>query len=91
VFLLLYAAYAALRQKLWAIPVVIAAPRKRYSVLGQEYYGLLLPLGILISSALRYPVDTVVLIAHLLVFPGPAISLAMQTYWLARDAVHSKR
>ena len=35
-FLLLYAAYAALRWKLWAIPVVVVAPRERYSVLGQE-------------------------------------------------------
>jgi hypothetical protein len=91
VFLLLYAAYAALRQRLWAIPVVFAAPRERYSVLGQEYYGLLFPLGILMSSALRHPVDAAVAVAHLLVFPGPAIWLAMQTYWLACDAVHSKR
>jgi hypothetical protein len=91
VFLLLYAAFAALRQRLWAIPVVLVAPRERYSVLGQEYYGLLFPLSVLISSALHHPVDAAVGVAHLLVFPGPAIYFAMQTYWLVRDAVHSKR
>ena len=85
-FLLLYAAYAALRQKLWAIPVVVAASRERCSVLGQEYYGLLFPLGILISLALRHPMDGAVIVAHLVMFPGPAIWFVTQIYWLARDA-----
>jgi 4-hydroxybenzoate polyprenyltransferase len=87
----LYAAYASLRWKLWAIPVVVAAPRERYSVLGEEYYGLLLPLGILISSALRQPIDSAVLAVHLLLFPGPAIGFAMQASWLARDVSHARR
>lgn len=91
VFLLYYAAYAALRQRLWAIPVVLAAPRERYSVLGEEYYGLLFPLSILIASALRHPIDAAVGVAHLFVFPGPAIWLAMQSSWLARDAIQSHR
>lgn len=91
IFLLLYATYAVLQQKLWAVPTVVAAPRERYSVLGQEYYGLLFPLGILLSSALRYPVDGVVLVAHLLLFPGPTIWFAMQTYGLTRDIFHLMR
>jgi hypothetical protein len=68
-FLLLYAVYAALRAKLWAIPVVVAAQRERYSVLGQEYYGFLFPLGMLLSSVLRHPIDAAVVVAHLLAFP----------------------
>lgn len=90
-FLLFYTVYAALRQRLWAIPVVLAAPRERYSVLGEEYYGLLFPLSILISSALRHPIDAAVGVAHLLVFPGPAIWLAKQSSWLARDTIYSHR
>jgi 4-hydroxybenzoate polyprenyltransferase len=90
-FLLLYATFAALRQKLWAIPVVVAAPRERYSVLGQEYYGFLFPLGILLSSSLRHPIDAMVVVAHLLAFPGPAVRFAMQTHALARDAVRPRR
>jgi hypothetical protein len=90
-FLLLYAAHAALRQKLWAIPVAVAAPRERYAILGHEYYGFLFPLGILLSSALRHPIDAVIVAAHLLAFPGPATWFAMQTYALARDVVYSMR
>lgn len=82
-FLLLYAVYAALRRKLWAIPIVVAAPRERW----REYYLVLFPLGILISSMLRHPVDGAVLVAHLLLFPGPAIWFAMQANCLARDAL----
>jgi 4-hydroxybenzoate polyprenyltransferase len=87
-FLLLYAAYAALRQKLWAIPVVAAAPRERYAILGHEYYVFLFPLGILISSALRHPADALIIAAHLLAFLGPAWWFAVQTSWLARDAAN---
>lgn len=89
--LLVYAAYATLRSKLWAIPLVIAQPRERYSMLGQEYYGFLFPLGILLSSAVRHPIDAAVVFAHLFLFHGPARGFATQTYWLARDVVGSKR
>jgi 4-hydroxybenzoate polyprenyltransferase len=87
----IYAAYAVLRQKLWAIPIVVAAPRGRYAVLGQEYYGVLLPLSLLLSSTLRHPIDAAVIVAHLVAFPGPGLSFATQAYWLARDVFHSRR
>src|SRR5262249_22065842 len=89
-FLLLYAAFAAVRHELWAVRFVVAAPRERYSILGQEYYGFLFPLGILLSSAARHPIDAVVVVAHLLAFPGPAVWFALQTQALARDAVRHK-
>ena len=89
--LLLYAGYAVLRRKLWAIPIVIVAPRERSAILGQEYYGFLFPLSILLASVVRHPVDAAVALAHLLAFPGPAVWFVTQTYWLMRDAVHSRR
>jgi len=55
VFLLVYAAFATLKSRMWNVEIVIAEPSDRYAILGQEYYTLLLPLALLLSSALRYP------------------------------------
>ncbi len=90
-FLLFYAAFATARQKLWSIAVVVAAPRGRYAILGQEYYTLLFPLAILIASALRHPLDAAVLAAHLLMFPLPALSFAREAPRLLRDLAQSTR
>jgi 1,4-dihydroxy-2-naphthoate octaprenyltransferase len=87
VLLLFYAAFAALKSRAWGIAVVIAEPRERYAILGTEYYTLLFPLGILLSSTLQYPADAAVLIAHLIVFPQPAISFIRETAGLARDSL----
>jgi hypothetical protein len=70
---------------------VIVAPRERYALLGQEYYGFLFPLAILLSSAASHPIDAVIVAAHLLAFPGPAVWFALQTYALTRDAVNDAR
>jgi hypothetical protein len=88
-FLLLYAAIATLKSRMWDVAIVIAEPRERYAILGQEYYTLLFPLGILLSSALRHPADWVVMLAHVLVFPAPAVSVATQAYRLLRDLAQS--
>lgn len=90
-FLLLYAAFATLRSRIWGVAIVIAEPQECYAILGDEYYTLLFPLGILLSSALRHPADWAVLIAHLLVFPGPAVSVAREASRLVRDIAQSKR
>jgi 1,4-dihydroxy-2-naphthoate octaprenyltransferase len=90
-FLLLYAAYATLRQKLWTIPIVVAAPRERCAVLGQEYYDFLFPLGILLSLAARHPIDAAFVVAHLLGFPRPAVWFVTQIRWLMRDLAYSMR
>jgi 1,4-dihydroxy-2-naphthoate octaprenyltransferase len=89
--LLLYGAFATLRARMWNVVITIAEPYERYAILGQEYYTLLFPLGILLSSALRHPADWAVLIAHLLVFPTPAVSVALQAYRLMRELAQSKR
>lgn len=83
VALLVYAAFAALKWRLSNVALVIAEPSERYSILGQEYYTLLLPLALLFSSALRYPVDWLILVAHLVVFPQPAVSFVTWTRQIA--------
>lgn len=90
-FLGLYGAFAMLRARLWGVAVVVAQPRERYSILGQEYYTLLFPLGILIASALQHPVDWALVPIHLLLFPVTAVSFARQVFGLARDLFHSNR
>jgi 1,4-dihydroxy-2-naphthoate octaprenyltransferase len=90
-FLLLYAAFALLRWRMWDVAIVISEPRGSYGILGTEYYTLLFPLGILLSCALRYPVDWTVLIAHQLVFPAPAVAFINETWRLLRELAQSKK
>ena len=89
--LLVYAAFVVMRSRLWGVAVVVAEPRERYAILGMEYYTLLFALGVLFSCALRNPVDWAVLVAHLLVFPGPAVSFTSEARRLLRDFAQSKR
>jgi hypothetical protein len=90
-FLLLYAAIAILKSRMWDVAIVIAEPRERYAIFGQEYYTLLFPLGILLSSALRHPADWAVMLAHVLVFPAPGVSVATQAYRLLRELAQSSK
>jgi hypothetical protein len=71
--------------------IVIAEPADRYAILGLEYYTLLFPLGLLLSSALQCPADWMALIAHLIIFRHPAISLLRETRGLLLDVTHAKR
>src|SRR5207237_9616392 len=66
-FLLIYATYAILKSCIWNLAIVIAIGEPPYSIIGQEYYTLLLPLVLLLSSALRHPADWAVIAAHLIV------------------------
>lgn len=90
-FLLLYAAFALLRWRMWDMDIVIAEPRERYAILGMEYYTLLFTLGVLVSCALRHPADWAVLVGHMVVFPGPAVAFLNETRRLLRDLAQSKR
>jgi hypothetical protein len=87
--LLVYAGFATLRSRLWNVAIVIAEPRQSYGILGTEYYTLLFPLGILLSSAFQYPADWSVLIVHLIAFPQPAISFIRETLLLAQSSLSS--
>ena len=79
--LLLYAIFVALKAWLWRIRLVIAEPRERHSIVGQEFYNFFFPLGILTACVLFHPVDWMILVAHLLIFPAPAISVAAASGW----------
>jgi UbiA prenyltransferase family protein len=89
--LLLYTAFALLRWRVWNVVIVVAEPRSSYRILGMEYYTLLFALGVLVSCALRHPVDWAVLLAHLAVFPGPAVAFVSEARRLLRDVAQSKR
>jgi glycosyltransferase involved in cell wall biosynthesis/1,4-dihydroxy-2-naphthoate octaprenyltransferase len=91
VFLSIYAAFAMLKSRIWNVAIVIAEPRDRYAILGQEYYTVLFPLGILLSSALHYRADWTIVIAHFIVFSKPAVSLIRETRLLAQSSLGSDR
>src|SRR5205085_11946781 len=78
VFLLVYAVFAALKARLWDCSIVIAEPCERYAILGQEYYTLLFPVALLLSSGLQNPANWIVLIVQLVVFPQPAVSFVRE-------------
>ena len=69
-FLAAYALLVNRRVVRWQMNVVIAAPRERFLIAMHEYYDAFLPVAILIASALRHPLDLIVLALHLLAFPS---------------------
>jgi 4-hydroxybenzoate polyprenyltransferase len=91
-FLVLYALMVWLKIWLWRVDVVIVEPSERYTILGREYYGFLFPLAVLVTSALLHPTDWLVLMAHSLLFPGPAISFMSDIWWLSHNLIaHLRR
>lgn len=51
---------------------VIVEPKDGYSILLHEYYDVLLPLGILVASAMQSPADVTIFALHLMLFPQRA-------------------
>ncbi len=82
--LLIYAVFAALKSRLWHVAIVIAEPRDRYAILGQEYYTVLFPFAVLIACALRNPIDAAVIAVHFLVFTQLAVSFVREAHSLAK-------
>ena len=85
-----------------SVPAVLIAnkPSDRLALL--EYYGLFFPVGILAAAALRSSADSLLIVAHLMLFPvcaslpfREAISLvftdARQPWWLIRAATLRRR
>lgn len=89
--LLIYAVFALLKSRIWNVAIVIAEPRERYAILGQEYYTALFPFGVLLASALRNPIDWAVVAAHFLVFSQLAVSFVRETRSLAKSSLDSVR
>jgi 1,4-dihydroxy-2-naphthoate octaprenyltransferase len=67
-FLGLYLLLLALRIQRWLMHAVIVDPQPKYLILLHEYYDVFLPLAILLTSAKAFPIDWLVVAAHLLAF-----------------------
>lgn len=81
-----YALIALLRVMQWRKNAVIVAPKPRSMIVLHEYYDAWLPTAVLVASALRHPLDFVVLGLHLLVFPARVRQVLRDAHALLRDA-----
>lgn len=68
--LALYWLSSALRVHWHGLSPTLVAHRERPLLVGKDYYDLFFPLALLAASALRHPLDALVLLAHLACFPG---------------------
>ncbi len=66
--LALYLHLARLRVQRWSMAAVLVQPRPKYLILLHEYYDVFLPLAILLNSAALFPIDWLVVAAHLFAF-----------------------
>lgn len=80
-----YVLLAALRVYRWRKNTVIVVPKERAMILLHEYYDAWLPVAVLVASALRHPLDFVVLAVHLLVFPTRVRQMLKDAYALGRE------
>jgi len=67
-FLALYLSLVWFRIRRWRMQAVLVDPKPKYLIFLQEYYNVFLPLAILLVSAAIFPIDALVLAAHLLIF-----------------------
>lgn len=85
--LLLYALLVRQRLRIFRMEAVIVDPRPRYLLLLQEYYAVFLPLSLLAQAAIARPVDGLMLLAHLAVFPVGALMAGRDSWKLRRSGV----
>lgn len=88
VALALYAVLASLRLWHWGMKAVVVAPKPRFLIVLHEFYDVGLPVSVLIASALRHPLDLVVLAIHLVVFPVRVRQTLHDARKLARELPH---
>ncbi|MCU1230809.1 MAG: hypothetical protein JWO97_3693 [Acidobacteria bacterium] len=79
-FLAIYAFMSARRMRNWKMAAAIVAPKPHFFIVLHEYYNVLFPISLLIASAIRFPIDGVALLAHLLLFPARATQSAID-FW----------
>ncbi len=68
-----YALLAFLRNRIWAVNLVVVMPETRAYIAMQEYYEVFFPLAFLLSSSELYPLDALIIAPHLLLFPRRAL------------------
>ncbi len=86
-FLAFYALVEWARVVRWKMNIVTLIPKDRYSIAMLEYYEVLLPLSFLLSSSLQHPMDAIVVVAHVLLFPSRLMQLAKDVLKLLKQAV----
>ncbi len=74
-----YALLTFLRKRLWGVNPVVVFPRAGFHIAMQEYYEVFFPLAFLLSSSRRYPLDALLIVPHLLLFPRRALQSAKDT------------
>ena len=68
-----YALFTFLRKRLWGVNLVVVVPEARPHIVMQEYYEVFFPLAFLLSSSGLYPLDALLIVPHLLLFPRRAL------------------
>lgn len=87
--LALYALLVGLRLANFRMRAAIVEPGPRQMILLQDYYDLFLPLALLAASAIRHPADSILLAAHLLLFPRRAIQVGRDCWRLRAMFIHN--
>lgn len=75
------------RVRLWQMRPVIADPKPGFFIFLHEYYDVLLPVSLLVASALVHPGDLLVLSLHLLLFHRRARNVAEDGWKLVGKSV----
>ena len=73
VLLCYYLLLTFLRKRLWGVNLVVVIPKARSYIAMQEYYEVFFPLAFLLSSSGLYPLDALLIVPHLLLFPRRAV------------------
>lgn len=78
-----YVLLTILRVLQWRKNTVIVVPKPRAMILLHEYHDAWLPLSVLLASALRHPLDFILMAVHLLVFPTRVLQVLKDAKALA--------
>jgi hypothetical protein len=68
-----YLLLAFLRKRLWGMNLVVVVPEAKSYIVMQEYYEVFFPLAFLLSSSRLYPLDALMIVPHLILFPRRAL------------------
>ena len=80
--LAIYALYSLLRMK-WRIAPVIVAPKPSYFIVMHDYYIVFFPMALLITAAVRHPIDAIAIVVHCALFPG-RVAQTLSDFWRLR-------
>jgi 4-hydroxybenzoate polyprenyltransferase len=64
-----YVALETVRSQLWGVRVVVAGRAPRFRIAMHDYYIVFYPLGFLVAASVRHPLDAIVLVVHVALFP----------------------